>query len=62
MLTEEEIEEWKLQILQSSSTVIRATKLIRMDRLLCKKLDMVDNLLYKKQKGHVEDIGTKGLY
>lgn len=54
-----EIEGCKLQILQFSSTSIRATKLVRMDRLVCKKLDMGDHFLWKKRKGNVGDIGIE---
>ena len=56
---EEEIEGWKLQILPSFSVVIRATKLVRMDRLVCKKLDMVDHFLPRKWKGKVGNIGIE---
>jgi len=45
--------------LHSSSTVIRATKLVRMDRLVCKKLDIVDHFLSKKRKGNVGDMGIE---
>jgi hypothetical protein len=56
---EEETEGWKFQILQPSSTVIGTAKLVRMDRLTCKKLDMSDHFLSKKRKGNVGDIGSE---
>jgi len=32
---------------------------VRMDRLVCKKLDIVDHFLSKKRKGNVGDMGIE---